>query len=59
MPGRDSVCPKCGKIGRLRLYRDGHGRIYERMQHWDGDVQYSCHIGKRDKTASEVVGKTK
>ena len=52
---RDSVCPRCGKIGKKNLYQDGHGNIYVRWRHWDADLQTTCHIPKTD---YEIVGKT-
>lgn len=43
---RDSICPKCGRIGKKRIYRNHDKYAYERYEHWDEDSQTMCHIGR-------------
>lgn len=50
---RDSVCPRCGRIGKKRLYQTGNGYVQVRYDHWDDDAQTRCYIAKKDLITTE------
>jgi len=56
---RDSPCPRCLRLGKKRYYSNGDGNIYVRWEHWDGELQTRCHVGRKANIDYEVVDNLK